>query len=1139
VDDNADDLDAAAHGERIQERLARIVAEHEACPPEEKARRRHHHDAWRAVRAGWRAEYDSWREKAGAAGRHVGFGEWLGLTSVPDEPQPDAPGEGEAVVQTERQSHDDDSGRAEGSSATETGSELEAGLDESAAADGEAAEVEGAITAETATSGESDLDAEADARAEHGSEEGAELVKTETLGTQDEDVAPVGQVHQDHSVRFMLTVVRSTRRLGKQFRLDPATGSLAKTESGQLSEGSFWLKSSVSLSALASAIPALEDTDAIIFGKPRAPEGRIMSERKRAELGLGPGNVILRSKNNGDFTYPEGPGAVLFDFDELGGIEDEDTLHGILCTHVPSWAEADVLYAPSSSCNLMREDTGEIIKGYRTHAYAVIPDAKQAKEVIKAVNSLLSGASVSLDLSVGDPHGLIYAGAAIYTPPIRSGRPAPHLRPGKRPMLDAAAILAEAGHVALPSSKSRHATAGKAASTPTAKGTTRLDRAPLVSRNAPRTPAEERRFFAALCAVDTGFDPEAMGTRDKLDYPLYRDIAWSIRAHEDEWKDGLAQETALSWSRQFASHTDDSFDREIWSARRAEGPAIGKARLYDLANGMTPGWDAEGEANAEPEEGEAAPDGRPVIRIKAGGHSDMATEAEQHLIDSGAPFYVRGQNLVRPIIEKRADAKGRQTESPAMVEVSPTYMRDRLTGKIHWEAYTKSGGWKRANVPVEVGNFILNRVGHWKFSRIRGVISTPTLRPDGSLLCDVGYDEETKLYLLNPIPLCNMPDGPTKDDAHRALRLLEELLSEFAFVDEPSRAVVLSALITPAVRGCMDVAPMHVTRAPVAGSGKTYAFDISAAITLGCSCPVISAGRDEEETEKRLGATALAGDPIINIDNVNGELGGDALCQIIERPSVKLRILGRSETPTFINNSTVFASGNNIRLHGDMTRRAIMCSLNVMMERPETKKYRLSPVDMVLADRSKYVAACLTIVRAYIIAGKPEQNGARLNSFGAWSRTVRDALLWLGCADPVATVIIARSEDPKLQELRSFIHAMLHACKRNPGKSPYDQPQTRAMSAGTIAGMASPQGDQNQSPELREALAHLAHNGSINAQKLGVWLKSNEGRLIGIRDEDQTELGTFRIMSEMSRTQSKLWFVEKVRMQGVGEGDCN
>ena len=76
---------------------------------------------------------------------------------------------------------------------------------------------------------------------------------------------------------------------------------------------------------------------------------------------------------------------------------------------------------------------------------------------------------------------------------------------------------------------------------------------------------------------------------------------------------------------------------------------------------------------------------------------------------------------------------------------------------------------------------------------------------------------------------------------------------------------------------------MHVACAPAAGTGKSFLFDIAAAIAIGHPCPVMAAGRNEEETEKRLGAALMAGQPIISIDNVTGELGGDALCQVIER----------------------------------------------------------------------------------------------------------------------------------------------------------------------------------------------------------------------------------------------------------------
>ena len=56
-----------------------------------------------------------------------------------------------------------------------------------------------------------------------------------------------------------------------------------------------------------------------------------------------------------------------------------------------------------------------------------------------------------------------------------------------------------------------------------------------------------------------------------------------------------------------------------------------------------------------------------------------------------------------------------------------------------------------------------------------------------------------------------------------------------------------------------------------------------------------------------------------------------------------------------------------------------------------------------MADRGKYIAACLTICRAYIAAGRPGKLN-RLASFGGWSDTVRSALVWLGEADPVKSM---------------------------------------------------------------------------------------------------------------------------------------
>jgi putative DNA primase/helicase len=121
------------------------------------------------------------------------------------------------------------------------------------------------------------------------------------------------------------------------------------------------------------------------------------------------------------------------------------------------------------------------------------------------------------------------------------------------------------------------------------------------------------------------------------------------------------------------------------------------------------------------------------------------------------------------------------------------------------------------NPPMETAATVGARVGDWTFPAISGVISAPTMRPDGSLLLDQGHDEATGLLLVEPPPMPAIPDQPKRDDALKALALLESLLTGFPFVDDVARAVALSAIMTPIVRGAFPVTPMHASRAPTAG----------------------------------------------------------------------------------------------------------------------------------------------------------------------------------------------------------------------------------------------------------------------------------------------------------------------------------
>lgn len=501
----------------------------------------------------------------------------------------------------------------------------------------------------------------------------------------------------------------------------------------------------------------------------------------------------------------------------------------------------------------------------------------------------------------------------------------------------------------------------------------------------------------------------------------------------------------------------------------------------------------------------------PTITLEAGELHNIASEAETALIDAGTPFYVRGEALVRPVTDDLPAAHGRRTKVARLSAVVEASLIDRLSRSANWQKWDgRAKRYVTADPTPKVAAVVLARDGEWRFPRLTGVITTPTLRPDGTILSDPGYDEATQLLLLDPPSMPNIPEKPTRKAALAALAYLDGLLDEFPFVDAPSRSVALSALITPVVRGALPVVPMHATTAPVPGSGKSYIIDIASAINSGERAPVLTNGRNEEETEKRLVAALLSGQTIISIDNVNGQLGGDFLCQIIERPVVAVRPLGQSTFTKIESRASCFATGNNIQLVGDMTRRVLLCSLDPDVERPELRTFNASPFDQVLADRGKYVASALVIARAYVVAGYPDMLPP-LASFEDWSKLVRSALVWLGRPDPCETMNKARAEDPITSSLTNLFTAWHGAV--------FGEAKTVGEIKGT-AQLNDPHGGLVHA-NLREALAEVAsdRHGGIDSQKLGIFLKRYEGRIIaGLKLLSEPAVGSSQ----------KVWKVAKI-----------
>ncbi len=507
------------------------------------------------------------------------------------------------------------------------------------------------------------------------------------------------------------------------------------------------------------------------------------------------------------------------------------------------------------------------------------------------------------------------------------------------------------------------------------------------------------------------------------------------------------------------------------------------------ADPITAAWMAEkGESQGERElhriydKARAEP---PLIRIIAGKLYDVANQAEAALISEGAEIFQRGHALVRPVSIEAKAAHGKTTIAVTLQPMSRANMLDEMSACARWEKFDKrSKDWVATDPPEKVADILLARAGKWRFRTISGVIAAPTLRPDGSLLTSEGYDEQTRLFLISDpaLTMPSMPNTPTKDDALQALALLRDLLREFPFVDEVSRSVALSALISPVVRAALPVVPLHAFRASTPGTGKSYLVDIASCIATGQHCAVSSMGKDETEAEKRLDGLLLSGTPLASLDNVNGELGGTKICQAIERPSVQVRPLGSSGLVNVENNLTLLATGNGLRVKADMVRRTLVSDLDAGMERPELRVFASDPMRQVLADRGRYVRACLVIVAVYIELGLPNRLPT-IGSFTEWSNYVRSALVWLGCADPAKSMERAREEDPELEELGEFIAAWRE-----------EHGSDKRLTVHELIPKCAPQG----SP-WSESLLRIAANPdgrTISSRRLGIWLAHHNRRIV-------------------------------------------
>lgn len=437
-------------------------------------------------------------------------------------------------------------------------------------------------------------------------------------------------------------------------------------------------------------------------------------------------------------------------------------------------------------------------------------------------------------------------------------------------------------------------------------------------------------------------------------------------------------------------------------------------------------------------------EGRPIVRVSFEVHknTDAAISALAH--DGG--LYQRTDTLVHVARLADEDVKHSGVRvraaagTPRVYPATAANLVERLSRCSRWEHFVASrkkdaapgdGEWRQTHPPPRVVAAVLDRRAWSGIPTLVGVAETPVLRADGSILDRPGFDEATGYLYLPSETFDQVPASPTRADAVAALAALDEVFCDFPYAAATHRAVPIAAMLTllarPAIAGAV---PAFAFDASTPGSGKTHQTNACAVIVTGRTASMASWPRVAEEQEKVLGAIALQGDGLVCFDNqpAGVPFGGPALDRCLTCiETVQLRVLGKSEAPVMPWRTVVFVSGNNLQLGGDTPRRVLVARLEPADERPEERTGFRHPrlLEWVKAERHRLVPAALTILRAYVVAGRPPMGLVSWGGFEPWVELVASAIVWAGGANVLdARAACQEIEAPEVTALRSILRGL-------------------------------------------------------------------------------------------------------------------
>jgi putative DNA primase/helicase len=455
--------------------------------------------------------------------------------------------------------------------------------------------------------------------------------------------------------------------------------------------------------------------------------------------------------------------------------------------------------------------------------------------------------------------------------------------------------------------------------------------------------------------------------------------------------------------------------------------------------------------------------------------------------------------------------------SPMIEHLTIGALRGELDRAAHWgvEIDTKRGPVIRWGPPrLDVAQDILSlpEYDRAQFPVLDSVVESPRFTAAGRLVVTPGYDPESRL-LYSPLPDVegvSVPDVPTTDDLDRALSLVfDDLLFDFPFANEASRANALAVMLLPFVREMIPgPTPNHHFSASTEGTGKGLLANACAFPSRGRVLEIAPQKEDEAEWRKAITSMLMRGESHFFLDNmanprtfdgVHGDVDSGTLAAVWTAERWTDRILGSMRECRVPVRVVWMSSGNNVCWSRELTRRLVMIELVSPVENPSLRDgfKHAELMKWATAHRRDLVWACLTIVQHWIAQGRPA-GSVTMGSFEVYAKVMGGILEAAGVQGFLGNRPRMVERNPEAERWVTLVETWHAAHDRQP------------VATATLHEMIL------ASQELRELFAETIGDGKAQSQKvrLGKALERHENRVWGrwrvVRSQTKERTGVAR-----------------------------